>query len=139
MFGADSSRWKPSTPVNVRGVLTGTPSTTKPSPAGEVARASCDFRGKMFTILLVDRPLLSVAVTLISKEVSADASPVLGMVNDPRSSGERADEWVEVGAVMQPDLGLDVPVVQVEAGRVTSERVVRDRVARPVQLAFGRC
>ena len=53
------------------------------------------------------------------------------------SPGQWADERVEVGAVMQSDLGLDVPVVEVEAGRVAGERVVGDRVARPVQLAFG--
>src|SRR4029079_2753228 len=33
--------------------------------------------------LLADRPLPSVAVTVISYDVSADASPVAGIVNDP--------------------------------------------------------
>ena len=37
----------------------------------------------MFTTLLVDTPLASVAVTVISYEVSAEASPVVGIVNDP--------------------------------------------------------
>src|SRR4051812_11035865 len=82
LLGADSSRWKPSTPSNIRGVLIGTPSSFKPTPAGELARTSCDLRGKMFTTLLVDSPFVSVAVTVISYEVSADASPVLGIVND---------------------------------------------------------
>ena len=81
--GAAISRWKPSTPVTVCGVLTGTPSTMSPRPGGDVARSISDFRGRMFTILLVDSPLASVAVTLTSYEVSADASPVLGIVNDP--------------------------------------------------------
>jgi hypothetical protein len=65
-LGAHSSRWKPSTPVNVRGVLTGMASTVSPSPAGEEATLSSDFLGKMFTTLLVNRPFASVAVTLIS-------------------------------------------------------------------------
>jgi hypothetical protein len=47
--------------------------------------------------LLLNGPLLSVAVTLISHEVSADASPVVGMVNDPGPSSQESDERVEVG------------------------------------------
>jgi hypothetical protein len=41
-----------------------------------------------------------------------------------------------MGAVVQSDLGLDVPVVEVEAGRVAGEHVVGNRVACQVQLAF---
>ena len=81
--GAVSSRLKPSTPVTECGVLTGTPSRNRPRPAGDVARLSSDSLGKILTTLLVDRPLSSAAVTLTSYEVSADASPVFGIVNDP--------------------------------------------------------
>ena len=45
---------------------------------------------------------------------------------------------MEVGAVMQPDLGLDVPVVEVEAGGVAGESVIRDGVACLIELSFRR-
>ena len=138
VFGADSSRWKPSTPVNVRGVLTGTPSSVRPRPGGDVARVSCDFRGKMLTTLLVDRPL---AVGRGHLDLVRGVGRRLAGRRDrerSRPAGQRSDERVEVSAVVQPDLGLDVAVVQVEARRVAGERVVGDRVARPVQLALGR-
>ena len=69
--------------MNVCGVLMGTPSITRPTPGGDVVSVTCDFLGTTFTTLLVERPLTSVAVTVISYEVSAEASPVLGIVNDP--------------------------------------------------------
>ncbi len=43
----------------------------------------CDLRGRMFTDLVLDTPSASVAVTMTSYQVSADASPVVGMVNEP--------------------------------------------------------
>ena len=70
-----------------------------------------DFLGRMFTILLVDRPLLSVAVTLISYDVSADASPVVGIVNEPArpvsgpTNGWKWVPWCSLTSVlMSPSL-----------------------------------
>ena len=106
LLGALTSRWKPSTPVTVRGVLTGTPSTTTPSPGGDVARLISDFLGRMVTILLVDRPLASVAVTLTSYDVSAEASPVLGIVNEPArpvsgpTNGWKCVPWCSLTSVL---------------------------------------
>ena len=91
----------------------------------------------MFTTLVVDRPLTSVAVTMTSYEVSADASPVVGMVNDPArpvsgpTNGWKCVPWCNRTSVLMSR------VVEVEAGGVAGERVVGDRVARPVQLALG--
>ena len=138
LFGADSSRWKPSTPVNVRGVLTGTPSTTRPRPGGRGGQAELrlpredvhDLAGGQ--AVAVGRGHLDL--------VRGVRRRLAGRRDGERSgpSGQRPDERVEVGAVVQPDLGLDVAVVEVEARRVAGERVVGDRVACPVQLTFGR-
>ena len=65
-FGAESSRLKPSTPVTVCGVLMGMLSSMTPSPGGEVASVSSRLPREDVHVLLVDSPLLSVAVTVTS-------------------------------------------------------------------------
>src|SRR3954451_24038593 len=75
--GAARSRLKPTTPSTVCGVATGTPSRVSPTPGGDVASVMCASRGRTVTVFDADRPLLSDAVTVISYEVSADASPVV--------------------------------------------------------------
>ena len=137
-LGATSSRWKPSTPVKVRGVLTGTPSSEQPEAGRRRGQARArDFRGRTFTILLRGQ---AVAVGRGHLDLVRRVRRRLAGGRDRERSGaagQRADERVEVRAVVQPDLGLDVAVVEVEAGRVAGERVVGDRVARPVQLALA--
>src|SRR5690349_9202700 len=81
--GAAISRWKPTTMSVVYGVVVGTPSSNSPSPDGFDASVMCDVRGWMLTDLVVETPSASVAVMMISYHVTADDSPVVGMVNDP--------------------------------------------------------
>src|SRR4051794_18797498 len=81
--GASISRWKPTTASVVYGVLVGTPSSSRPSPCGLEFSVMRDLRGLMFTDVVVETPSLSVAVKMTSYQVSADASPVVGIVKEP--------------------------------------------------------
>src|SRR5262245_44884825 len=81
--GAAISRWKPDTMPVVYGVPVGTPSRSRLSPAGLDVSVSCEVRGWMLTDLVVATPSASVAVTITSYQVSAEGSPVVGIVNEP--------------------------------------------------------
>src|SRR5690348_3350840 len=73
--GAAISRWKPTTMSLVFGVVVGTPSRSSASPDGFDASVMCDVRGWTLTDLVVETPSASVAVMMISYQVTAEDSP----------------------------------------------------------------
>ena len=133
--GAAISRLKPTTPSTVCGVGDGHPVEGRArAPAGRVARVDRRLpRVDGDRSCASDSPLRSVAVTLISYHVSADASPVVGIVNVPtRPVSGPTNGWMCVPWCSRTSV-LMSRVVEVEAGRVVGERVVGDRVAGPVR------
>ena len=107
-------------------------------PGGFDVRVMCDLRGRMFTDLVVDTPSASVAVTMTSYQVSAEASPGGGDGERTGSTGQRTQERMDVRAVVETDLGGERAVGQGAPGEVDRGGAVVDGVAGPVQRAIGR-
>src|SRR4029450_6248993 len=92
--GAAKSRLKPTTPSTVYGVATGIASRVRPTPGGDAASVGGGLRGRTVTVFGAVSPWPSVAVTVISYDVSADASPVVGIVKLPaRPVSGPANGW----------------------------------------------
>ena len=138
LLGALTSRWKPSTPVD--GARRTDWYAIDHDPQSRRRRRQADLRlpgpdGHD----LARRQAVGVGrrhLDLVRRVCRGLPGP--GDRERTGTSGQRAHERMEVRAVVQPDLGLDVGVVEVEPCSIGGERVVGDRVAGPIQLTFRR-
>ena len=81
----------PTTVVRVRGAAPAVPSQTTCKPGGELFKVTCTVCGQIVTWAAPVRPLLSVAVSRISKWIS---SPWSGMVKLPPAPVPDMNGWL---------------------------------------------